>query len=448
MKIIQTIKADPSWTAFLAAVFAMGVSMPLARLLIAVCFVLSLRPSSTIKPKFHLTWPVIGWMAYFAIAFIVTEIMATVNTDELIVPREGLGKITKLLWYALIPLAAAQVNSEERLSTTLKALVCGCALTGLGVILMNPVAAWIQVTLPDAAQIAAGTLSPAQASLLNFTNALHITDSINDWIVDGYRAADYMGAMFKLGTMQDAQRLMVALPAALCLCLVAFREHHSRRTRVISSVAAAIVLAGLVLTFKRGPLIFGVLATSAILVRLVGARALAAIAIVCIVTAMLPAARLRFSQLPEELSAKKGGRMLMWTQVVPKIHAEHPYGIGFRSLTNDKMRQFAPRVELRQNHVHSNPLQSFVDFGWLGVCVYLFWMMAAIATAVCGMNKNREAKGPWSVLRYAPLAMLSALMLYGLMEYNLADAEIVLLYSIAMGIASFRPPAPTSGKPQ
>ena len=41
------------------------------------------------------------------------------------------------------------------------------------------------------------------------------------------------------------------------------------------------------------------------------------------------------------------------------------------------------------------------------------------------------------MLRFAPLAMLSALMLYGLMEYNLADADVVLLYSLAMAMASF-----------
>ena len=34
--------------------------------------------------------------------------------------------------------------------------------------------------------------------------------------------------------------------------------------------------------------------------------------------------------------------------------------------------------------------------------------------------------------------MLAALILYGLIEYNLADAEIVILYSLAMGMSTFR----------
>ena len=35
----------------------------------------------------------------------------------------------------------------------------------------------------------------------------------------------------------------------------------------------------------------------------------------------------------------------------------------------------------------------------------------------------------------APFAMLAALVLYGLMEYNLADSEVVLLYAFAMGLS-------------
>ena len=453
MKLPQSIKNDPSWAAFLLAVLAVGFSMPLSRFFTVVCLVLTLLHRSAVQRKrFQLTAPIVGWLTYLTLAIIVSTIMAVRTPDTLLVPRKGLGKIFKLAWYFLIPLGVAQINTRERLTTTLKTLVLGCAVTGLYVVLINPIAAWIQITLPTEAQIARNNLTAAQHLLLNFTNSIGLTHALNKWITSGYRAASYQASLFKLGTMGDAQRLMVALPTALCLSLEALRVHADRRYKLLSVITAIVVLLGLILTFKRGPLIFGLLVSFAILFRTIGFKALAIGAIVMLLAAAHPGVRMRFTQLPGEFSADKGGRWTMWTKIVPKLHEEHPWGIGFRSLTPEKMRQLAPRVEQRQNHVHSTPLQALVDFGWAGVIVYAGWMLAAIITA---LNSLRKSNSP-SILRFAPLAMLCALILYGLMEYNLADADVVLLYSLAMAMASFiytapdpnRDALPHSAKPQ
>ncbi len=433
MKIQDYLKQDLSWAAFIGAVFAAGISLPLSRFFVVVCLVLTLRrPAPECRPKFRLTPPCLGWILYLTLALVVTGIMAAVNTDELLVPKKGLAKITKLLWYVLLPLGVIHLRSQERITTTLKALVLGCSVTGLYVIGINPISAWIQITMPTSAQIASNTLSSVQQNLLAFTNTLGITDSINTWIYKGYRAQTYLASIIKLGTMQDAQRLMVALPAALCLCLDAFRTPTSRQRRLLSIAALALTFVGLTMTFKRGPLMFSVLVSFGILIRVIGIKALAALSVVFLLAASFPAARMRFSDLPQELSGKKGGRMTMWTQIVPKLHEEHPWGIGFRALTNEKMRQIAPRVEQRQNHVHSTPLQSFVDFGWPGVAAYAFWMIAALTTAIASLRKSNAS----SVLRFAPLAMLATLILYGLIEYNLADADVVLLYSLMMAMGT------------
>ncbi len=436
MKIPETFKQDPSWAAFIGAIFATGFSMPVSRFLLVVCLVLTLlRKAPERRPCFRLTPPCIGWLTYLVLAVVVTGILAAVNADELLVPQKGIAKTTKLLWYCLLPLAVVQIDSQERMLTTLKALVLGCAVTGLFVIFINPIAAWVQVSMPTNRQAAAGNLSTAQHQLLSFTQALGLTDQIKKWIYKGYRAKTYLASLIKLGTMQDAQRLMVALPAALCLCIDAFKTHANRRSRILSTIVLTITFIGLTMTFKRGPLMFGVLVSFGILLRIIGAKAIAALAVVILIAVAHPATRMRFSELPQEFSASKGGRMTMWTQIVPKLHEEHPWGIGFRALTNEKMRQHAPRVEQRQNHVHSTPLQSFVDFGWLGAAAYAFWMITALATALVSLRKSTST----SVVRFVPLAMLSSLILYGFIEYNLADAEVVLLYALSMALASFVP---------
>lgn len=434
MKIPQAIKNDSSWAAFLIVVLAAGFSMPLSRLFAVICLALTLlhRPANP-NTRFRLTAPCIGWLAYLTLALVVSAIMAIRIPDELLVPRKGLGKIFKLGWYFIIPLGVAQINTRERLTTTLKTFVIGCAATGLYVIAINPIAAWIQITLPTEADIATGSLTSIQNTLLSITNTLGLTDSLNKWINAGYRATSYQGSLFKLGTMGDAQRLMVALPAALCLALETHRLHTDRRRKLLSAITAIVVLLGLILTFKRGPLIFGLLVSFAILFRMIGFKALAIGTVVMLLAAAHPGIRTRFAELPDEFSTTRGGRWTMWTEIVPELHKEHPWGIGFRALTPEKMRHITFNVERRQNHVHSTPLQAFVDFGWAGIIAYAGWMLAAIITALASLRKSTSP----SLLRFAPLAMLSALMLYGLMEYNLADANVVLLYSLAMAMASF-----------
>ena len=96
------------------------------------------------------------------------------------------------------------------------------------------------------------------------------------------------------------------------------------------------------------------------------------------------------------------------------------------------------RIELNQNHMHSVPMQSFVDFGYAGLLAWLFWTMLGLrATARLARLARRPAPGsslPETACFAAPLAMFAALVLYGLVEYHLADSEVVLLYALAMGL--------------
>ena len=130
----------------------------------------------------------------------------------------------------------------------------------------------------------------------------------------------------------------------------------------------------------------------------------------------------------------------MWTIIVPTLHEEHPLGIGFRALSYNKMRSIDNHVEQNQNHVHSVPLQLFVEFGYLGVAAWALWMLLGFRNtaklACLSRRPSKDCSLPETLAFAAPLAMLSALVLYGMVEYNLADSEIVLLYGIAMGLTN------------
>ena len=393
---LASARADPSWAAFLAFAFLSCVSMPLARVALVASLALGLA-SPTRRRSFRLTAPTVGWLVYLAVATAVSAAAWALIEDPLLAPGRGFSKLPKLLWYAAIPLAVMQVDTRPRLVATLRALVAGCAVTAAWVLVANPLLAQFQMVFPTDAQAAAGTASPAGAflheSLRWIGTRLHwdAIDAVNRWIYTNGRAATWSQALVKLGTMQDAQRFMVAVPAALCL-LVESLHAPDRRARARDFLLLLLLAAGLVLTCKRGPLLAcGAVCFAFLLSRLRWWKAALLVALLAGACAALPQARARFAQLPDEFLLRKGGRSLMWTRIVPELHREHPWGIGFRSLTWNKMFDIDMHTELNQNHVHSVPLQSFVDFGWAGLAAWALWMGLAART---GLRFARRSPPP------------------------------------------------------
>ncbi len=423
------ILQDSSWAFFLAFVFCGMVSLPLARASLVLSLVFSIVDKNA-RSRFRLTPPGFGWLAYFVLAVVVSGAMAMANSewgvahglmpavDPYIEPARGFCKLSKLLWYLAIPVAAMQVRDAGRFRSAFRAWIAGGAALALFVILVHPPLALLQVHChAGPAWFGKWLSSPV-------------------WKPWGGRPPSFQLAFSALGTMHDAQRLMVALIASVC-AIVAAEGRDSRK----AWISAAIIAVGLVMTCKRGPLLVGILVSGIVLAsRVRWWKILALAAIVVLAAFIQPQSRTRLLDLPNEFSTnkhllvKRGGRMLMWTHIVPALHAEYPRGMGFRSLTAIKMHNVDWHVERNRTHVHSVPLQAFVDFGWAGPIVWLFWMLLAFRAAA----KLKRA-GPTAGLAPAesviPLAALSSLVLFGFVEYNIADAAVVPLYSLAMGFS-------------
>ena len=423
------IKADPSWAFFLAFAFCGMVSLPLARASLALSFVFSLADKN-VRSRFRLTPPGFGWLTYFALAVAVSGAMAVANTDwgvahglmpavdPYIEPARGFRKLTKLLWYLAIPVVAVQLRDTGRFRSAFRALIAGGTALALFIILVHPPLAWLQVHCH---------VGPAW-----FDRWL----SSPAWKPWGGRPPSFQFAFSALGTMHDAQRLMVALVASVC-AIVAADGRRSRRGWVV----AAVVAIGLVMTCKRGPLLVGILVSTAVLaIRVRWWKILILVALVVLAAFVQPQSRARLLDLPNEfttdshLLVKRGGRMLMWTRIVPALHAEYPRGLGFRSLTAIKMHNVDWHVERDRTHVHSVPLEAFVDFGWLGPIAWLFWTFLAFRAAV-RLRRAGPACGLLDAEALMPLAALSSLVLFGLVEYNLADSAVIPLFSMSMGFS-------------
>lgn len=408
--------------------------MPMARVFLALSAIFAIAEHICKRKRFSVSLPGWGFAAYFAVAFIVSAAMALTCSDNLLVPAEGFRKLDKLMWYLGIPLAATLTDSRQKLIETFKAFTWGCAVTAAMVVLFNPAGAWLQSIMPSKNAVARGIMTDFQRTVLSLCEQLGVKKTIYEWIYDGYRAKTFTNAIIKLGTMEDAQRLMAALPVSLWLAVHNdFKQDggsKSARRRLASCALPLLIFLGLFVTFKRGPLFIAVAVSLPVLFRAVSRKTVAALVLIFAAAAcIIPASRKRITDLPGEFSQEKGGRMAMWTIIAPELRREFPNGIGFRSLTNEKMRSIYKEVEQRQNHLHSVPVQSLIDFGYPGLAAYVLWMILALYIPISAMRGGDPEA-------YAPAAVILSLMIYGLIEYNLADSEIVLLYTISMGSGS------------
>jgi O-antigen ligase len=234
--------------------------------------------------------------------------------------------------------------------------------------------------------------------------------------------------------MTDGQRLMVGLLLALGLLLAAPAAARRERLRWLGLLL--LIGVGLVVNLKRGSWICTAGVAGAFLVVRAGWRYAVLVLAVALSLLAVPTVRTRLAGLREELS-ERGGRMTMWTKIAPVLVREHPWGIGYRALTNDMMRRIVPTVERDRDHLHSNPVQILVESGWLGLAVYLVWMGRGVGDA---WRRHRELRGDAS-LGTCALALcfaLIALLANGLVEYNMGDAEIVLAYGFMLGAVGSR----------
>lgn len=342
------------------------------------------------------------WLALAAIVFTCYATATGVN------PALGLPKCTKLFWFLGFATPALLLDRPYRCWQTLWALAAGMTVSALRLLVEHCAKA------------------PARAAER----------------FDG----DFVKALIDLGSMTDGQRLMVGMIATLGLIL-AYQAGGALgvmgRTRgwlrwLSGSRAACwlmLLLQGVafVVNFKRGSWFCATAVLGCMVLFQMGRRWFILFCVLVAVVAALPQTRTRLSTLGNEFT-QPGGRWTMWTSIAPELIRQHPWqGIGYRSLTNERMKAIEPRVEPRRDHLHSNPVQIQVDTGVVGALLHLAWFGAVAWILYYGWRINR---GRGRLLMFIFGSMFAALLLNGLVEYNYGDAEIVLLYVVIMGAAA------------
>lgn len=436
--------------ALIAFAFCAGFSMPLARAFLFVALVLTVVDCVRGKRRIRLSGSALGWLGYVVLALIVTAcVAATLPEDALIDPKRGLGKITKLLWYMGALVVPAVVTEKAQFRAMIRAFVIGCAIYAVGILITHLPLAWL------ISHFSAGGKSvwfPPEGSI---DSGILLCVEKMGWLGDLQEMCRRSGAhgsftmaLSYLSGMGPGQRLMAgALAAVGWLCStpkaggVGCCFWENKRTK---SIVFGLVMVGLLVTLRRGSLlVFWVVGGIAMLCRMGWKKGGLLLVLASALVILLPVSRERLLQIPDEFRVTKGGRALMWTNLAPAMREKYPWGVGFRGLTYKSLRYATNqgwRLEINQNHLHNNFLQVTVELGYLGLAMYLFWMGAAFR------DSRRRLLIAWSeepeddtLLRAVPMMLLAGLFFNGVVEYNLAEGDVTLIYGLAMGLANTVP---------
>jgi O-antigen ligase len=374
-----------SYYALVCAAFFTPFTLPLGRISVAIALVLILLDN--IKSKKNSWFPPVAWLA---LSWIVLACIVTINGVN---PEIGIPRLEKLIWFSAIPVTACLVTDIRRLRMIMYAFVTGSVILSLDIIVMNTIHA-------------ANTFRAGEFNTL--TDAI-----INE------------------GSMTDGQILSVCILATLSVIIV---QKLRYRKLIYPVVSLVLQICAMILNFKRGSWIT-VLAMIAIFIAIkINWKALLVLLAAVLLAIILPPVQERLATLRTEFNPDGGGRATMWVKIAPKLIKQYPGGIGYRSLTNGMMHDIFWRVERDRDHLHSNLLQVLVATGWAGFALYLAWMSMAFLDGCRFTYRSKDNPDGEKTYALGLTLMLLSLYINGVVEYNFGDAEIVLLYSIIMGI--------------
>lgn len=203
---------------------------------------------------------------------------------------------------------------------------------------------------------------------------------------------------------------------------------------VFYAVSFAVFVGTLIVNLKRGPWLgtaaalffLGVLASKRV--------ALLTIVVSICVVAFIGPVRDRFSHTAEHF-AIGGGRMEMW-QIGIELAQRFPLGLGPDNAS--VMRELDPSLPKLHRHMHNNLINIAAETGWLGMMVFIWWMLALISLGPkCWYRVKKSGDRPERMKAMLILAMSSAIFGWqaaGLAEYNFGDGEVRMIAFFYTGV--------------
>ena len=262
-------------------------------------------------------------------------------------------------------------------------------------------------------------LVPALAELYTGLRQLH---QFHTWDV-------HPPAGFYLNPNFAALMIVPALAVALGLAL-------TPRSRKTALAGAAVLLAGLFVTYSRGG--FLGFAAAAVVIWWLGIHRklpfavggiAAALAALLAVPRLLQ--RLQHEFDPHDPNNTVLSRLPIWRAALHMIR-DHPFtGIGLNSFASD-LKVYAPEVQESHTHPHNLFLNFWVVLGFLGLLAYL-WVLIWFGRAIrAGLHGGGELRPLYVGLAGA----LAAILFHGLVDTTIWKNDLALQFWTLVAIAT------------
>ena len=244
------------------------------------------------------------------------------------------------------------------------------------------------------------------------------------------RAVSGGADLYTLGNMRDPQMYMAALGMVLAVAPMT----GWRGWRPFLACAGGVLALGILLHFKRGVWASVFIAAGWLGLRTHRWRMILALIVMVGVTLAIPTIRGRLLQLADVQLESAGGRRALWQDVAPVLLKQYPWGMGWCAVTHEDLAAHTPYLQPNLNHLHNNLLQIALETGWLGLGGWLVWMGVACVSLYRLSASDGDACDQGVAL--GVWVGFTGLLLNGMVEYNFGDTEVLMLYTLLLGLAS------------
>jgi len=189
-------------------------------------------------------------------------------------------------------------------------------------------------------------------------------------------------------------------------------------------IALPLMMIALLINLKRGPWA-GVIVAASLLFAMFSRRMIAPMLVVTLALfCLLSPIRSRLLQSYEHFSIS-GGRQAIW-DIGAELSLRYPLGIGFKN--SPVLRKFSTEIPPQLRHFHNNLLNVTVESGWIGLCLFLWWLGVTLRAS---WSLNSEDSN--SILTRTIGCAIISWQVAGIVEYNFGDTEVLIIVFILLG---------------
>ena len=215
--------------------------------------------------------------------------------------------------------------------------------------------------------------------------------------------------------------LVLFLIFSLIAIYILFKSRDISNIKNFLMLYMPIMMSSFILNLKRGPWI-GVGVVCLILLLKFNRKIIVPLILSCLVLSFA------ISPIRERILSSEshffisGGRASIW-KVASELMTRYPLGVGYKNSRN--LSAYSVDIPANLKHFHNNFLNILVEFGIFNLFLFLMWLFFLLKKAIKGD----------SLAYILGLSLLSS-QLAGLVEYNVGDSEVFLVFLLIASLVN------------